>query len=81
MGRSWESKVVRKCLQRNPQGKRPRGRPRVSWQETAMEEMKAAGLNWETPSGLALSGLDGGSLLTAYYSEELMSLRRRRDVL
>ena len=40
-------------LQWNPQGKRPRGKPRVSWQRTVVEMMKAAGLNWETLSGLA----------------------------
>ena len=52
--RRRKSGIVRQCLQWKYQGKRrPRGRPRVSWQRTVVEEMKAAGLNWETLSGLA----------------------------
>ena len=45
-GNIEENWIVRQSLQWNPQGKRPRGGPRVSWQRTVMEEMKVAGINW-----------------------------------
>ena len=46
--RRSKSSIARQYLQWNPQAKRPRGRPRVSWQRTVVEEIKAVGFNWET---------------------------------
>ena len=49
--------------------KRLRGRPRVSWQRTVVEQMKAACFNWKTLSGLAQNRVRWPML-----REELMGL-------
>ena len=47
-----EDNVTRQALKWNPQGKRNRGRPRVSWSHTE-QELKATGKSWSELEKLA----------------------------
>lgn len=41
-----EDSITRQALKWNPQGKRKRGRPKVSWRSTVDKELEAAGVTW-----------------------------------
>ena len=41
-----EGHVAKRALEWNPQGKRKRGRPRLTWRRTRMSELEERGLTW-----------------------------------
>jgi len=47
MLRKEDNDWVKKCMQYEVEGARPRGRPKKTWREIAEKDCQAHGLNWE----------------------------------
>lgn len=62
------SDIAREALDWNPQGKRKRGRPKMSWRRTIEEEAKAEGKTWKEIKALANNRVRWKSFVNALCS-------------
>ena len=72
--RKAHTNVTRQALEWNPQGNRRRGRPKQTWRRSLLEELKTAGMSWETAKSTA-----GDRTKWKVMVEALCSTRSKED--
>ena len=61
--------ITREALEWNPQGKRKRGRPKITWRRTVLEEAKSVNKTWSELKLYAKNRIRWRELVAALCSE------------
>ena len=73
-----EASIAKTAMHWTPEGKRKRGRPKITWRRTVEKEIKEMGKTWE---GIKFMARCGGNTLLPYMPVRRKGHEREREFL